>query len=131
MTSPDQRNEELQFSREVIKAQINARGYLQRSMAWWALSSLVLISILIWAISYFHLGDWWSLGSLVLVPIALWISIRQLQWHVLAATSLRCPTCNALLSEGRRFYNSPNHFCRSCGNLALLPMSVLDQAPLS
>jgi hypothetical protein len=120
---------EIVFTRDVVIAQLAARAALRRSL-FIALAALAAyyIAATLAASAFGPIPNWLFFGIFIL-PLAVFLLIvRQLQWSVLATHQLRCPNCRALLAEHRRFINGPTPFCRSCGHLVLLPISVLKRA---
>lgn len=121
------KEEPIQFGREDVVSQIAARASLLRGLMAVAACLVACLAVAFFVLSRLGLSELWPLAVFGLPFLAL-LAIRQLQWSVLASHQLRCPSCRHLLATERRWWNSPNEFCRSCGKLALLPVSELKRA---
>lgn len=120
------KEEPIEFSREDVAAQIAVRSSLRRGLIVIAacLAGYLAIALLVLPRLGVH---FWPLTVFVALLLALF-AMRQLQWSALASHQLRCPSCRHLLATERRWWNSPDAFCRSCGKQALLSVSALKRA---
>ena len=118
----------IQFSREDATTQLAARASLLRGLA--AIAAFVVGFLAVAFVTLPRLGLSTDLFVLAAIgaPFPALLAIRQLQWSVLASHHLRCPSCRHLLANERRWWNSPDSFCKSCGKLALLPVEALKRA---
>jgi len=120
-------SEPIQFSREIVAAQLAMRASLRRGSAAIALF-LVAWALALLALSQLSLSDsLWLVAFFVPLSLAF-LAVRQLQWSVLSSHQLRCPSCRHLLVAERRWWNSPGSFCKACGKLAILPVWALKRA---
>ena len=120
--------EPIQFSREFVVAQLAARASLRRGMAVVLSCLVVCVAAEFFVLPRLELSDNLWAVAVLFPPAFVLLAIRQLQWSVLASHQLRCPSCRHLLATERRWWNSPNSFCKACGKLALLPVAALNRA---
>ncbi|MGO4223649.1 hypothetical protein AB4Y64_17580 [Lysobacter sp. TAF61] len=124
----DVKEEAIQFSREDVATQVAARASLRRGLITITAILVGCLAIAFFAFPRLGLSNNLLSLSVIAAPVLALLAIRQLQWSVLASHQLRCPSCRHLLVTERRWWNSPNAYCRSCGKLALLPVAALKRA---
>ena len=120
--------EPLQFSREVVIAQLSTRASLTHGLKFIIAGLVACMLVVTFALPHLRLSDDLWILAVVAPPILSILAIRNLQWSVLESHQLRCPHCRHLLATERRWWNSPRSFCKACGKLAILPVRILKQA---
>ena len=120
--------EQIQFSREIVVAQLAARAELRRALAVVGIVLAVYVTVALFVLPQLKLSDEQWLLAILGPPLVTLFALWQIQWRVLASHQLRCPSCRHLLAADRRWWRSPKPFCKACGKLALLPIWALKRA---